>query len=107
VSEVKRLLIEHLHDHYSLYGEYSGVRTARKHIGWYVRALPGGEAFRQEINALEDSASQVLAVAQFLDHLNDRMDRIPARVSGAAPLDASPAYPLLTTPTPVHMEVAL
>jgi tRNA-dihydrouridine synthase B len=47
VAEVKRLLLEHLHDHYSLYGEFTGVRSARKHIGWYVRDLPGGEAFRK------------------------------------------------------------
>ncbi len=107
VSEVKRLLIEHLHDHYSLYGEFSGVRTARKHIGWYVRALPGGEAFRQQINALEDSASQVVAVAQFLDRLNDRMDRIPARDLGSEPVDARAAHPFLTTPNPDPMEVAL
>jgi len=78
VSEVKRLLVEHLHDHYSLYGEFIGVRSARKHIGWYVRELPGGEAFRARMNALEDSAAQIAAVAQFLDQLNEQMDRIPA-----------------------------
>lgn len=78
VSEVKRLLVEHLHDHYSLYGEFIGVRSARKHIGWYVRALPGGEAFRAQMNTLEDSAAQVLAVERFLDGLNADMDRIPA-----------------------------
>ncbi len=87
VSEVKRLLIEHLHDHFSLYGEFSGVRTARKHIGWYVRALPGGETFRSQINAVEDSASQLAAVAQFFDRLNDAMDRIPP----APPASMAPA----------------
>jgi tRNA-dihydrouridine synthase B len=45
VAEVRRLLLDHLQDHYALYGEFTGVRSARKHIGWYVRALPGGEAF--------------------------------------------------------------
>jgi len=78
VSEVKRLLVEHLHDHYSLYGEFIGVRSARKHIGWYVRDLPGGEDFREHINLLEDSAAQVAAVERFLDSLNESMDRIPA-----------------------------
>ncbi|MDH4479935.1 MAG: tRNA dihydrouridine synthase DusB [Rhodoferax sp.] len=107
VSEVKRLLIEHLHDHYSLYGEFSGVRTARKHIGWYVRALPGGEAFRQEINALEDSASQVAAVAHFLDRLNEDMDRIPARVSATEAVHPHAGSALLTTHNPDPMEMAL
>jgi tRNA-dihydrouridine synthase B len=78
VSEVKRLLVDHLHDHYSLYDEFIGVRSARKHIGWYVRELPGGEDFRVQMNLLDDSASQVAAVACFLDALNEKMDRIPA-----------------------------
>ena len=79
VSEVKRLLVEHLHDHYSLYDEFIGVRSARKHIGWYLRELPGGEVFRGQMNMLEDSGAQVAAVEQYLDGLNEKMDRIPRR----------------------------
>jgi tRNA-dihydrouridine synthase B len=84
VVEVKRLLVEHLHDHYSLYGEFSGVRSARKHIGWYLRALPGGEDFRFHMNGLESSSAQVAAVEQFLDDLNEKMDRIPSRAMQAS-----------------------
>ena len=77
VSEVKRLLVEHLHDHYSLYDEFIGVRSARKHIGWYVRTMQGGEAFRARMNMLESSVEQVAAVEQYLDDLNEKMDRVP------------------------------
>ncbi|MFM2051600.1 MAG: hypothetical protein RL682_2091 [Pseudomonadota bacterium] len=87
VSEVKHLLVDHLHDHYRLYDEFIGVRSARKHIGWYVRALPGGEDFRAQMNLLEDSVAQVAAVEQFFDSLNETMDRIPA-VAGDATLIA-------------------
>ena len=76
---MKKLLVEHLYDHYSLYDEFIGVRSARKHIGWYLEDLPGGEDFRQRMNLLEDSASQVAAVETYLDELNEKMDRIPAR----------------------------
>jgi tRNA-dihydrouridine synthase B len=69
VREVQAWLLEHLHEHYGLYGEYAGVRTARKHIGWAVRALPGGEAFRAVMNTLEDCESQVRAVTTFFDAL--------------------------------------
>ena len=86
VSEVKRLLIEHLHDHYSLYDEFIGVRSARKHIGWYVRDLPGGEAFRATMNTLDESHAQVQAVADFFETLNHNMDRIPAYAAHAANL---------------------
>jgi tRNA-dihydrouridine synthase B len=84
VSEVKRLLLEHLHDHYSLYGEFIGVRSARKHIAWYLRSLPGGETFRLHMNGLEGSTAQLAAVAEFLDGLNGLMDRIPAQGEEAA-----------------------
>jgi tRNA-dihydrouridine synthase B len=77
VAEVKHLLLGHLQDHYSLYGEFMGVLSARKHIGWYVRDLPGGEAFRTHMNTLPDCQTQWTAVAEFFDELNARMDRLP------------------------------
>lgn len=83
VGEVKHLLIEHLHDHYALYGEYSGVRTARKHIGWYVKTLPGGEAFRATMNLIEDCNLQAQAVADFFDELNTHTDRMPTAAGDA------------------------
>ncbi len=79
--ELRRLLLAHLEEHYSFYGEYAGVRTARKHIGWYVRSLPGGEQFRQQINVLEDTHAQINAVTIYLDQLADTMDRIPACIA--------------------------
>ncbi|WP_431110455.1 tRNA dihydrouridine synthase DusB [Variovorax paradoxus] len=77
VIEVRRLLLDHLVEHYALYGEFSGVRTARKHIGWYVRTLADGEAFRAQMNTIEDSAAQLRAVGDYFDGLADRMDRMP------------------------------
>jgi tRNA-dihydrouridine synthase B len=85
VAEVQRALVEHLRDHHALYGEFTGVRSARKHIGWYVRSLAGGEAFRAEMNAIEDSATQVAAVNRFFDALGARMDRMPATCAPARP----------------------
>jgi tRNA-dihydrouridine synthase B len=67
VVEVQELMLEHLQAHYAFYGEYLGVRTARKHIGWYVRDLPEGEQFRQRMNRLEDSQLQWNAVRDFFE----------------------------------------
>jgi tRNA-dihydrouridine synthase B len=78
VAEVRRLLLEHLQDHYSLYGEFTGVRSARKHIGWYVKGLPGAPEFRARMNLIEDSHAQLQAVASFLDELAATTDRMPA-----------------------------
>jgi tRNA-dihydrouridine synthase B len=67
VDEVRALMDEHLRGHYAFYGDYLGVRTARKHIGWYVRDLQGGEEFRQKMNLLESVDEQLLAVDQFFE----------------------------------------
>lgn len=83
VREARRWLLEHLEDHYGLYGEYAGVRTARKHIGWAVRALPGGEAFRAEMNRLDTCEAQVRAVGEWFEALADVHSLLPV-TSGAA-----------------------
>ena len=77
VAQVHHLMLDHLQDHYTLYGNYLGVRSARKHIGWYVRALPGGEAFRSAMNALTDCDKQLAAVDQFFLELAQTHERLP------------------------------
>jgi tRNA-dihydrouridine synthase B len=67
VAEVRALMNEHLQAHYAFYGEFMGLRTARKHIGWYVRDLAGGEAFRQRMNRLESCGEQLTAVDAFFE----------------------------------------
>jgi tRNA-dihydrouridine synthase B len=84
-ADVRRWLVEHLHDHYALHGEWSGVRSARKHIGWAVRALPGGEAFRAAMNTLDSCAAQVEAVATFFDRLGERHVRLPSSEAANQP----------------------
>ena len=78
VLQAKQWLLEHLHEHYGLYGEFAGVRTARKHIGWAVRALPGGESFRAFMNTLDTCDTQVRAVTDWFDQLADTHHRLPA-----------------------------
>jgi tRNA-dihydrouridine synthase B len=76
--DVALWLLAHLHDHYTLHGEGSGVRSARKHIGWAVHALPGGEAFRATMNTLDDCRAQVDAVRRYFEELAEQHPRLPA-----------------------------
>ena len=81
VAEVSALMQEHLEAHYAFYGAFLGVRTARKHIGWYVRELEGGEAFRRQMNLLESTAEQLAAVAGFFEtqhRFGERLQYRPA-----------------------------
>ena len=81
--QARAWLVEHLHDHYGLYGEHAGVRSARKHIGWAVRALPGGEAFRARMNLIETCEEQVRAVSDWFDQLAVDHPRLPAPIQAA------------------------
>ncbi len=68
-TEMQTVLLEHLHEHYQFYGEYTGVRTARKHIGWYVEQLPQAEAFVNRMNQIDNSADQYKAVEAWFNEL--------------------------------------
>ena len=70
-AELRTWMLEHLHDHYDLYGEHSGVRSARKHLLWYLRSL-GGSAMAQQrlrdaVLTAETCAAQLAAVQGFFD----------------------------------------
>ncbi|MEW5863977.1 MAG: tRNA dihydrouridine synthase DusB [Pseudomonadota bacterium] len=69
LAEMRAVVLEHLEGLYALYGEAAGVRIARKHIGWYVRDLPGGETLRRIACATESAGAQLAAVRRFFDAL--------------------------------------
>src|SRR5690606_2479815 len=66
-GELESCLLDHLEDHYGFYGEYTGVRTARKHIGWYLDGLPHAENLKQQINRSETTAEQISALRAWFD----------------------------------------
>ena len=71
VGEIHGVLMAHLHDLYSFYGEATGVRVARKHISWYTKGLAGSAAFRHAMNRLQTCGEQRAAVDGFLRQLAD------------------------------------
>jgi tRNA-dihydrouridine synthase B len=72
VTEVQQILICHLNTLYDFYGEYSGVRMARKHIAWYSKGLRNGNAFRQQMNTLEKAEQQLAFTDGFFAQLADK-----------------------------------
>jgi len=71
-AEIAQWLRDHLHDHYCFYGEFTGVRIARKHIGWYLKGLPGVKVFREALNRLESTEAQLAAIDHFFAHSHER-----------------------------------
>ena len=71
-SEVRHVLSTHLKNLHHFYGEVAGVRIARKHIGWYIKAWYNiqsqeAESFRKHINQINDASTQLELVTQFFD----------------------------------------
>lgn len=69
-AEVREVLLGHLTALHDFYGDYLGVRIARKHLGWYTRNQPGGTAFRTVVNRVEAAEEQRQLVRDFLASLN-------------------------------------
>jgi tRNA-dihydrouridine synthase B len=72
--EIYRMLAGHLNELYEFYGEYNGVRIARKHIAWYSKGQPGGNGFRQQINHAESAREQLRYVGDYFAMLTEQKD---------------------------------
>ena len=60
---VGSILSRHLEHLYEFYGEHQGVRVARKHVGWYLRALGGADELRAQVNRAERSTDQLATLS--------------------------------------------
>lgn len=70
--EVARTILGHVAALHAFYGEYLGVRIARKHLAWYCGDWPGGRAFRQAVNPVTTAREQLDVVARFLAEADAR-----------------------------------
>jgi tRNA-dihydrouridine synthase B len=89
---MRDLLLAHLADHYQFYGELPGVRTARKHIGWYVSSLPSGKQFSDLINTIESTHAQFEAVNQWFTRQHTISPDIPAATCDNQDLNSGHLY---------------
>jgi tRNA-dihydrouridine synthase B len=70
-SQVRDILIGHLQHLHDFYGELSGVRIARKHLGWYAKDRPENAAFRAVVNRAESAAEQIRLTRDYFDALSE------------------------------------
>ncbi|MFD1622005.1 tRNA dihydrouridine synthase DusB [Thalassotalea marina] len=70
LEEVRSIVVEHVKELHKFYGEFMGVRFARKHTSWYTQTLNQGKEFRSIFNALETPNEQIDALNKYFDHLN-------------------------------------
>ena len=69
MAEIREILLSHLENLYAFYGEFTGVRVARKHISWYSKGQSHGGAFRQAVNRVNTIEEQLNMTHEFFERL--------------------------------------
>jgi tRNA-dihydrouridine synthase B len=65
IDQQYSLITEHYDAMLSHYGSDTGVKMARKHLGWYTKGLPGSAEFRNKVNFVDDPAEVVRMLGAF------------------------------------------
>jgi len=58
IMEHYRAMLEH-------YGSDTGVKMARKHLGWYTKGLAGSAEFRNRVNFIDDPEAVMKSLTEF------------------------------------------
>lgn len=69
LTEIRDILLNHLHALYGFYGEVMGPRIARKHVSWYLQTLPGSDEFRRGFNAINNADEQLSNIENYFKQL--------------------------------------
>ncbi|CAM3538535.1 tRNA dihydrouridine synthase DusB [Parendozoicomonas haliclonae] len=69
LETICNILLDHLQELHSFYGDVMGPRIARKHVGWYLQTTDGATAFRKQFNQLETPAAQIAGIREYFTHL--------------------------------------
>ncbi len=69
-EKIGQRLVSHVRALHRFYGEKSGVRIARKHVGWYLVNKPGGDDFRQQFNEIESADDQIKITLGYFERLS-------------------------------------
>ncbi|OED37723.1 tRNA dihydrouridine synthase DusB [Chromatiales bacterium (ex Bugula neritina AB1)] len=86
-AEKASVLKWHLLNLYELYGEYSGVRIARKHIAWYCKGKSHAAEFRQRMYRLESAEEQLSQIDHFFNTVDETnsISRITPTIPASLP----------------------
>jgi tRNA-dihydrouridine synthase B len=67
IDEQYAVLVEHYRAMLAHYGEDTGAKIARKHLGWYTKGLPGSAEFRNFVNFIDDPAQVLGELERFYE----------------------------------------
>ncbi|MBT8092242.1 MAG: tRNA dihydrouridine synthase DusB, partial [Gammaproteobacteria bacterium] len=64
-SELRDIMLGHLHELHRFYGDKTGVRVARKHLTWYCNGLENGDDFRYRVVRVDSASEQIRLTEEF------------------------------------------
>jgi tRNA-dihydrouridine synthase B len=67
IDDQYAVLVEHYRAMLAHYGEDTGAKIARKHLGWYTKGLPGSAEFRNFVNFIDDPAQVLGELERFYE----------------------------------------
>ena len=72
VHEIEIMMLEHIKSLYNFYGEFQGLRIARKHIRWYLDKLPQGKKYWQRISRVDNIEAQLSLITEYFRALTTK-----------------------------------
>jgi tRNA-dihydrouridine synthase B len=82
LAEQRAIVADHLDAMLSYYGTYTGLRIARKHIGWYSKGLPKAAEFRAAVNTCDDAEKVRGMIDEFFEQIIQQAIKCHPRESG-------------------------
>ncbi len=73
IDQQYALIVEHYHAMLDHYGVETGVKMARKHLGWYTKGMAGSAEFRNRVNFIDKADDVLASISEFYaPHLQRR-----------------------------------
>ncbi len=66
ILQIKQILLTHLKGLIDYYGEYQGLRIARKYVGWYSKSMKNAKKFREEFMKISTLDSALDKIEEFM-----------------------------------------
>lgn len=75
-EEIRNILMGHVEALHAFYGDYIGLRVARKHVGWYLQARDPDKTFRRHFNTIEDAGAQLRLLDDYFQSIQTEEVRV-------------------------------
>ncbi len=66
-NELRDIMLGHLNELHRFYGDFAGVRVARKHITWYCQHIVNADEYRHRVVRVDRASEQIRLTIEFFE----------------------------------------